>query len=169
MPTPPFAHLGHWYVSLPIFMGPVLLIAVALKIQTWRERRHGPDISGKRSTVTVIGKDEQRTTIAIAGPLDYPALIELESALAADCVDAPAITLDLRSLTEADQEAAWSLCDTIGRSREPSSVEICIATTTSGAETLARTLAGEGIHVSHSSSPSPSTDAATPPHPTLDP
>jgi ABC-type transporter Mla MlaB component len=162
MPVPPLAHLGHWYVSLPIFMGPVLLIAIALKIQTWREGRRGPDTSGKRSVVRAIGSDRQTVTIAIAGPLDYRALIELESALAADCRDAAAITLDLRSLTEADQEAAWSLCDTIGRSREPSSVEIRLAVATPCAEMLARTLTGEGMHVSYTPLPEPPADASSP-------
>lgn len=147
MPAPPLAHLGHWYVSLPIFMGPVLAIALALKIQTARERRRGPDTSGKRSTLTIASDDRRKTTIAIAGPLDYPALVELESKLATDCAQAQAITLDLRKLTEADQESAWSLCDAIGRARDTSSVDIRLDATAPSAETLARTLTSEGISV----------------------
>jgi ABC-type transporter Mla MlaB component len=157
MPAPPLAHLGHWYVSLPIFMGPVLLVAIALKIQTWRERHRGPDISGKRSTLTIAGGDERKTTIAIAGPLDYPVLVELESTLATDCAQAPAVTLDLRKLTGADQEAAFSLCDAIGRARDTSSVDIRLDATTPGIETLIQTLTNEGIAVStsrrHTASP----------------
>jgi ABC-type transporter Mla MlaB component len=148
MPAPPLAHLGHWYVSLPIFMGPVLAIALALKIQTWREHRRGPDTSGKRSTLTIASSEGLKTTIAIAGPLDYSALVELESALATNYAQTQAITLDLRKLTEADQESAWSLCDAIGRTRDTSSIEIRLGATTPSAETLVRTLTSEGISVS---------------------
>jgi ABC-type transporter Mla MlaB component len=147
MPAPPLAHLGHWYVSLPIFMGPVLLIAVALKIQTWRERKHGPDTSGKRSTLIVTANDDQ-TTIAITGPLDYPVLVELESALATVHTDTSAITLDLRKLTDADQEAAWSLCDSISRAHR-SRIHVLLAESSPHDETLARIFAAEAIAISH--------------------
>jgi ABC-type transporter Mla MlaB component len=148
MPAPPLAHLGHWYVSLPIFMGPVLLIAVALKIQTWRERKHGSDTSGKRSTLTITSDDRQKTTITITGPLDYPVLVELESALATVHTDTPAVTLDLRKLTDADQEAAWSLCDAISRAHR-SRIHVLLAGSSPHAEPLARILAAEAIEISH--------------------
>ena len=35
----PLAHLGHWYVSLPIFMGPVLLLFVWVYLGDWLEKR----------------------------------------------------------------------------------------------------------------------------------
>jgi hypothetical protein len=37
------AHLGHWYISLPTFMAPVVLVAGWVWFSGWRERRHGPD------------------------------------------------------------------------------------------------------------------------------
>jgi hypothetical protein len=114
MPAPPLAHLGHWYVSLPVFMGPVLLLVIALKFQTWRERHRGPDQSGKRSTVTTTHHDHGRTTIAVTGPLDYPALLDIETELGKTAPDIE-ILLDLRRLAKADLEAAWSLCDAIGQ------------------------------------------------------
>jgi adenosylmethionine-8-amino-7-oxononanoate aminotransferase len=114
MSAPPLAHLGHWYVSLPVFMGPVLLLVIALKIQTWREQRHGPDQSGKRSTVTTTHGDHGNTTITVTGPLDYPALLEIETELGKTAPETD-ILLDLRRITETDQEAAWSLCDAISR------------------------------------------------------
>jgi ABC-type transporter Mla MlaB component len=116
MPAPPLAHLGHWYVSLPVFMGPVLLLAIALKIQTWRESRHGSDLSGKRSSVTTTHA-EDKTTVTVTGPLDYPALLELEVELGKIARTPDAILLDLGKLTAADEEAAWSLCDIISRTR----------------------------------------------------
>ncbi len=113
MPAPPLAHLGHWYVSLPVFMGPVLLLLVALKIQTWRERHHGPDTSGKRSTITTTHDDYDNPTISVSGPLDYPAILEIETELGKTPPDAE-ILLDLSLVSDADREAAWSLCDAIG-------------------------------------------------------
>lgn len=35
----PFAHLGHWYVGLPVYLGPVVLIGAWLKWASWREQR----------------------------------------------------------------------------------------------------------------------------------
>jgi ABC-type transporter Mla MlaB component len=148
MPAPPLAHLGHWYVSLPIFMGPVLAIALALKIQTWRERKHGPDSSGKRSTLTITSDDRQKTTITITGPLDYPVLVELESTLAMVDTDTSAITLDLRKLTDVDQEAAWSLCDAISRA-DRSRIHVLLAGSSPHSETLAPIFAAEAIEISH--------------------
>jgi hypothetical protein len=114
MPAPPLAHLGHWYVSLPVFMGPVLLLVTALKFQTWRERHRGPDPSGNHSTVTTTHDDHGKTTITVTGPLDYPALLEIETELGKTAPDIE-ILLDLRRIAEADREAACSLCDAIGQ------------------------------------------------------
>jgi anti-anti-sigma regulatory factor len=116
MPAPPLAHLGHWYVSLPVFMGPVLLVVIALKLHTWRERRSGPERSGQRSIVMVT-HDQNRggPTITVTGPLDYPAVLEIEGELGKLAHDAPEIVLDLRGVTTADEQAAWSLCDAVGR------------------------------------------------------
>ncbi|MGC2373311.1 MAG: hypothetical protein WA484_05505 [Solirubrobacteraceae bacterium] len=116
MPAPPLAHLGHWYVSLPVFMGPVLLLVIALKIQTWREQHRGPDQSGKHSSVTTTHDDHGNTTITVTGPLDYPALLDIETELGKAAPDIE-ILLDLRRVIEADREAAWSLCDAIGHAR----------------------------------------------------
>jgi hypothetical protein len=35
----PFAHLGHWYVGLPVYLSPVLLVVALLKWSEWREKR----------------------------------------------------------------------------------------------------------------------------------
>jgi hypothetical protein len=34
-----FAHLGHWYVGLPVYMSPVVLLIVGGKWAEWRDRR----------------------------------------------------------------------------------------------------------------------------------
>jgi hypothetical protein len=49
---PVFAHLGHWYVGLPVYAGPVVLLIAWFKIGDWRDkrrqRRRPPDRGGKR-------------------------------------------------------------------------------------------------------------------------
>jgi hypothetical protein len=134
MPPPIFAHLGHWYVSLPVFMGPVLLLVVALKIQTWREGRPEAQRPRRRSRVTVTHAPSS-TTVALAGVLDYPTVLELEIELgeAVRRVDEQGppgsrprrrrrtglctrdLVLDLRDCTAADTESAWCLCDALAR------------------------------------------------------
>ena len=37
--TPLFAHLGHWYVGLPVYLSPVLAVVGLLKWSEWREKR----------------------------------------------------------------------------------------------------------------------------------
>jgi hypothetical protein len=39
----PLAHLGHWYVSLPIFLGPVLVLLAWVYVGDWLERRRRGD------------------------------------------------------------------------------------------------------------------------------
>jgi hypothetical protein len=114
MPPPIFAHLGHWYVSLPVFMGPVLLLVVALKVQTWRERRPQSQSSARRSTVAATN-DGSRTTIAVAGALDYPTVLEVEIELGEATRLAGGVVLDLRACTSVDRESAWCLCDALAR------------------------------------------------------
>jgi ABC-type transporter Mla MlaB component len=115
--APPLAHLGHWYVSLPVFMGPTLLLVLALKLKTWRERRYGPDRSGKHSTVATTRSEGGRATITMTGPLDYPATLDLEMELGKIAHDTSEIVLDLLRLTSADEQAVWYLCDAVGRAR----------------------------------------------------
>jgi hypothetical protein len=38
-----FAHTGHWYVSLPIFLGPVLVLVAWVYLGDWFERRKDGD------------------------------------------------------------------------------------------------------------------------------
>ncbi len=38
-----FAHLGHWYVGLPVYSSPVVAIYLWIKISEWRRRRRQRD------------------------------------------------------------------------------------------------------------------------------
>ena len=38
---PILAHLGHWYIGGPVYLSPVILVVVAIKISEWREKRRG--------------------------------------------------------------------------------------------------------------------------------
>lgn len=116
MPPLIFAHLGHWYISLPIFMGPALLVVLALKVQAWRERDAAPGDprSARRVLVSGAGEDDGPTTISLHGHLDYPALLEFEVKLGGSLPSLRELRLDLRGVSEVDREAAWLLCDSIG-------------------------------------------------------
>jgi hypothetical protein len=35
----PFAHAGHVLIDLPIYLGPVVIITIWLKVASWREKR----------------------------------------------------------------------------------------------------------------------------------
>ena len=49
--VPPIAHFGHWYVSLPVFMGPVVALFGYIYIGEWRnkrrERKYAPRAGAK--------------------------------------------------------------------------------------------------------------------------
>jgi ABC-type transporter Mla MlaB component len=143
--APPLAHLGHWYVSLPVFMGPVVVLALALKVQTWREAHKRPDRAGKRSSVSSSSADE-RVTIAVSGPLDYPALLETEVELGKVAHDAHAIVLDLRRLTTADEESAAGLCDVIAGTHAEERISVLLPREPCASH-LNAALASEGIRL----------------------
>jgi hypothetical protein len=37
--TPLFAHLGHWYVGLPVYLSPVVAVFLLLKASEWRDKK----------------------------------------------------------------------------------------------------------------------------------
>lgn len=152
MPPPIFAHLGHWYVSLPVFMGPALLLIVALKVQTWRERQAGPESSGKYSSV-LVSQTDARTVVAVSGPLDYPALVEIEVELGRTEHRAPELLLDLRGVTRAEEDSAWNLCDALGRGHlEDRSVSVLVSGDPA-MRSLTAVFAAEGIQTTIATGP----------------
>lgn len=115
MPPLIFAHLGHWYVSLPIFMGPALVVVVVLKVQTWRERNVAAGDPRSVQRVVVSGVDHHAvTTVSLYGRLDYPALLELEIELGGIAASDSELRLDFTRVIGVDSESAWLLCDTLG-------------------------------------------------------
>lgn len=145
MPPLIFAHLGHWYVSLPIFMGPALVVVVVLKVQTWRERDvvPGDPRSARRVLVGEDGRDAP-TTVLVHGRLDYPTLVELEVELGGIVGSDRELRLDFTAVSGVDSESAWLLCDTLALIDRPV-VALLAAGNSLGA--LAEALAAEGIRV----------------------
>jgi hypothetical protein len=107
---PIFAHLGHWYVSLPVFGGPVVIVAVIVKVS---ERRRARDGDSGRLRVAVT-RDENGTILTVSGALDYPTLLDIEHELGVASRRASSVQLDLSNVTAVEQEElAWSLTEAI--------------------------------------------------------
>ncbi len=111
--TPIFAHLGHWYVSLPVFGAPVVIIAVAVKVSERRERRRAR--AGDTSHLRVMVKEEaDETILAVRGTLDYPTLLDIEHELDKVAPHASRILLDLSKLTKVEEgDFAWNLAEIV--------------------------------------------------------
>jgi anti-anti-sigma regulatory factor len=109
---PVFAHLGHWYVSLPVFGGPVVVIAVVVKLSERRERRRvrAGDPSRLRVAAT---HGEDRTILTVNGTLDYPAVLSIEAEIDAAIRRGPRALLDLSNVTSVEVDLAWSLAEVI--------------------------------------------------------
>lgn len=145
VPQPIFAHLGHWYISLPVFMGPALALIVFLKWQTWREGRSELGSEDGRSSVEV-SHAERRTVVAVRGPLDYPALLEIEVELGrAEELLEEELLLDLSGLTEVQEESAWHLCDVLGRVHAREHHLSAIVGRDPGMRSLADAFSAEGV------------------------
>lgn len=110
--TPVLAHLGHWYVSLPIFGVPVVLIAILVKGSELRERRRV--LAGDTSRLrVVVGQDRDQTVLSVIGTLDYPTLLDVEHKLELAVGRGPRVLLDMSAVGVAKEEFAWGLVDAI--------------------------------------------------------
>jgi hypothetical protein len=145
MPTPPpiLAHFGHWYISLPTFMGPVLIIVVWLKVAAWRDKRRGDD--GERLGVRTT-HEEDRTIIAVRGPLNLPALLDLEAELGAATAHAERVLLDLRRVSSAEENSAWRLPEIVGECQDDADVAVLLGTAPAQRE-LRKACASEGVEM----------------------
>jgi hypothetical protein len=114
--TPVFAHLGHWYVSLPVFGGPVVIIAIFVKLSERRERRRARDGDTTHLRVVATTGDD-RTTLNVNGALDYPALLDIESEIDAAVRRVPQVLLDLSSVTSVEVDVAWGVSEVINAVR----------------------------------------------------
>jgi hypothetical protein len=112
LPTlaPVFAHLGHWYVSLPVFGAPVLAIAAAVKMSELRARRRARD--GDPSSLRVVAVEGgDGTTLKVNGALDYPTLLTIESEIDAAVRRSPHVLLDLSDVKSVEVDLAWSVME----------------------------------------------------------
>jgi hypothetical protein len=145
MPTPPpiLAHLGHWYISLPTFMGPVLAIAIWLKVTAWRDKRRGDDRErlGVRTT-----HEEDRAIIAVRGPLNFPALLELEAELGAARTHSARVLLDLRQVTSAEENSVWRVPEILGEWQDDADVAVLLGSAPAQRE-LRKACALEGVEI----------------------
>jgi hypothetical protein len=111
--APILAHFGHWYISLPTFLGPVVVIAIVVKTSERRERRRTRDGDASHVRVAVTEYDE-RTVLTVNGVLDYRTLIDIEHELGVAARRDPHVLLDLRNVTAlAQEDFAWSVADAL--------------------------------------------------------
>jgi MFS superfamily sulfate permease-like transporter len=110
--NPILGHLGHWYVSLPVFGAPVLIIAIVVKVLDRRERRRAREGDTSHLRV-VVTQGEDRTILTVSDPLDYPTLLDIEHELGEAVRNAPQIVIDLRNVTTVDEDFAWGVTDAI--------------------------------------------------------
>ncbi len=113
--TPIFAHFGHWYVSLPVFSAPVLIIAVAVKVSERRERHRVRSGETSRMGVSAVEQGGE-TVLRVRGRLDYPTLLDIEHELERLTPTTKRVLLVLSDLTAVEDERfAWDLAETIKR------------------------------------------------------
>jgi hypothetical protein len=110
--SPVLAHFGHWYVSVPTFMSPVLLIAIAVKVSERRAIRRARD--GNTSHLPVlVSEREDATTVTVTGAVNYLALLDIERELGVAAGRDLPILLDLRDCTPGEDEFAWSITEAV--------------------------------------------------------
>jgi hypothetical protein len=124
MYTPIFAHLGHWYVSLPVFGAPVVVLAVVVKVSDRRARRRAR-VGDTSQLPVVVTHGGGRTVLAVKGALDYPTLLDIEHHLGIAVTSDPRILIDLRNVTTVEEDLAWSVTDAIN-SVEGSEITVLI-------------------------------------------
>jgi ABC-type transporter Mla MlaB component len=139
--TPIFAHLGHWYVSLPVFGAPVVIVAIAVKVSERRERRRAR--AGDTSRMRVIVEQEDgRSTLTVRGALDYPTLLDIEHELERVAPGAQ-VLLDLSRLTKVEEDFAWNLAEII--KREQGAAVTVLVGEASALQDLSKVFALEGL------------------------
>jgi|GEM_PF-1763390 len=146
MYTPILAHFGHWYISLPTFMGPVVIIVIALKVSGWRERRRARGDTGGHSRVALT-QDEDQAVVTVTGPLDYPALLDIEYELGVAVACAPDVLLDLSSVSSVTPDFAWNIPEIISKVDHHAEIVAVAIGTAPAAEALRRVCELEGVRV----------------------
>lgn len=142
--TPIFAHFGHWYVSLPTFMGPVLIIAIAVKVSAWRDRRRVGRGEASHTRVAAIQEDD-KVVVRVKGALDYPALLDIEQELGVAVARAPQVLLDLREVSSLEPESAWNVAEIIAGVDRSAEVVVVVIGAGPAGQTLRKVCELEGI------------------------
>lgn len=141
---PVLAHFGHWYISLPTFMGPVLIIAIVVKVSAWRDLRRVGRGEASHARVVAIQEDE-KVVVGVRGALDYPALLDIEQELGVAVAQAPHVLLDLRQVSSLEPESAWNIAEIIaGVDRSAEVVAVAIGAGSTG-QALRKVCELEGI------------------------
>jgi hypothetical protein len=122
--TPVLAHFGHWYISLPTFMTPVVLIAIWVKVSQRRAVRAARENDTDRLPVAVTERDDG-TTLVMSGTANYLALLDLEHELGVAVGRDLPILLDLRRATSAENEFAWSITEVV-RAMEGADITVLV-------------------------------------------
>ena len=146
MPPPILAHFGHWYISLPTFMGPVLMIAVWLKVTTWRDKRRGDD--GRHPGVWTT-REEDRTILTVRGPLNFPALLDLEAELGAATTHSARVLLDLRQMSSSEEESVCRLPEIVDEWRDDTEITVLLDRVPAQ-QALRKACAIEGVEIADS-------------------
>ncbi len=146
MYTPILAHFGHWYISLPTFMGPVVIIAIALKVSGWRERRRASG-GGEGHSRVALTRDEDQAVVTVTGALDYPALLDIEHELGVAVGCTPDVLLDLRRVSSVEPDFAWNIPEIISKVDHRAEIVAVAIGTAPAAEALRKVCELEGVRV----------------------
>lgn len=142
--TPILAHFGHWYVSLPTFLTPVLIVVIAVKTSERRARRRAREGDTSHLRVVVTERDDG-TTLAVQGALDYPTLLDIEHELGLAAGRDLPVLLDLRQGIPDDEQFAWSITEVI-RAVEDADVTVLVGSAATMHE-LSKVCTLEGVKV----------------------
>jgi hypothetical protein len=145
MYTPILAHFGHWYISLPTFMGPVVIIVIALRVSAWRERRRARE--GDAPSRVALTQDENQAVVTVTGALDYPALLDIEHELGVAVGCTPDVLLDLRSVSSVESDFAWNIPEIISKVDHHAEIVAVAVGTAPAAESLRKVCELEGVKV----------------------
>lgn len=122
--TPILAHFGHWYVSLPTFLAPVALLAIAVKVSERRARIRARNGDTSHLSV-VVTETTDRTTLTVRGALDHLALLDIEDDLGKAVGRDLPVLIDLRQVGRIDDDSAWGITEVV-RTMEDADIEVVV-------------------------------------------
>jgi hypothetical protein len=142
--TPIFAHFGHWYISVPTFATPVVILAIWVKVSERRALRRARE--GDTSRVPVVVTEQQnRTTLTVQGEVSYLTLLDIEHELGVAAARDLPVLLDLRGARPTEDEFAWSIVEVI-RTIEDADITVLVGSAEALGE-LSKVATLEGVRV----------------------